>query len=128
MLLLVGNHTTKALALGSLAREGEVELVTGGAIVEGDDVVVHTTIAPLINIDIAHSDILMMRLFKTIEVERGIIAYVGLDDLSGQEVTIVSRMVTEEHLDFGTLLEDDKHTTVHHQIGHLTLSIAGSSL
>ena len=35
MLLLVGNHTTITSALGSLAREGEVETVTSDTVVEG---------------------------------------------------------------------------------------------
>ena len=33
MLLLVGNHTTIALTLCSLAREGEVEFVAGDTVV-----------------------------------------------------------------------------------------------
>ena len=32
-------------------------------------------------------------------------------------------MVAEKHLHFGTLLEDNEHTTVNHQVGHLPLGI-----
>ena len=69
MLLLVCNHTAIALALSPLAREGEVELIAGDAVVEGDDVVVHTAVGLLVYIDVAHTNILIMCLLKTIEVE-----------------------------------------------------------
>ena len=69
LLLLIGNHTAVALALSPLAREGEVELIAGDAVVEGDDVVVHTAVGLLIYIDVAHTNILIMCLLKTIEVE-----------------------------------------------------------
>ena len=36
-------------------------------------------------------------------------------------------MVAEKHLNFSTLFEDDEHTTVHHEIGHLTLRILRGS-
>ena len=78
MLFLVGNHTSIALALCSLARKCEVELITGSAIMQGDDIMVYTTITLLVYIDIAYSNILSMRLFKTIKVERGIITYISL--------------------------------------------------
>ena len=80
MLLLVGNHTAIALALSTLAREGEVEFIASNAVVEGDDVMVHPAVGLLVDIDIAHANILIMCLLKTIEVERGILAHIGLDD------------------------------------------------
>ena len=69
MLLLVGYHTTIALTLGSLTREGKVEFIAGNTIMEGDDIVVHTTIGLLIDIDIAHTDIFGMRLFEAIQIQ-----------------------------------------------------------
>ena len=69
MLLLVGDDTTVALALGALAREGEVELVAGDAVVQGDDVVVHAAVGLLVDVDIADAYILMMCLLHAIEVE-----------------------------------------------------------
>ena len=84
---------------------------------------IHTTVGLLIDIDIAHADILSVGLFETIEIERGIIAYIGLDDLRSKEILIISGMITEKHLDLGTLFEHNEHSTVHHQIGHLALGI-----
>ena len=37
-------------------------------------------------------------------------------------------MVAEEHLQFCAFLKHDQHAAVHHQIGHLTLGIAGRGL
>ena len=68
VLLLVGNHTSVALALGTLATEGQVELVTGNTVVQGDDVVVYTTVGLLVDIHVAYAYILMMRLLHAIEV------------------------------------------------------------
>ena len=123
MLLFVGNHATVAMTLSSLAREGQVELIAGDAVMQRDDIMIDTTVSLLVDIHIAHAYILIMGLLQTIEVERGIIAHVGLDDLCGEEVAIVSRMVAEEHLDLSPLLENDEHTTVHHQIGYDALGI-----
>ena len=58
----------------------------------------------------------MMRLLQTIQIQRGILTYKGLDDLCGEEVTVVSGMVAKQHLQFSTLFQDDKHATVHHQV------------
>ena len=69
MLLLVGDDTAVALALGALAREGEVETVAGGAVVQGDDVMVHAAVGLLVDVDVAEAYILMMCLLHTIEVE-----------------------------------------------------------
>ena len=69
MLLLIGYHTTIALTLGSLTREGKVELIAGNTIMEGDDIVVHTTIGLLVDVDIAHADVLGVRLFEAIQIQ-----------------------------------------------------------
>ena len=69
MLLLVGNHTSIALAFGSLARESQVESVASDAVVEGDDIMVHTTMTLLVDIDIAHTNILGVSLFQTIQIQ-----------------------------------------------------------
>ena len=126
MLLLVSNHTAVALTFSTLSGECKVELVTGNTVVQGNDIVIYPAVALLIDIDITDAHILMMRLLHAIEVERCILTHIGLNDLRGQEVTIIGSMVTEEHLDLCPFLKDDEYTTVHHQIGHLTLSVAGS--
>ena len=69
MLLLVGYHTAIALTLSSLAREGKVELVARGAVVKRDDIVVDTTVPLLVDIDIAHADILVVGLFEAIQIQ-----------------------------------------------------------
>ena len=89
-------------------------------------VVAHATVALLLDIDIAHAYILIMGLLQTVEVETGIIAHKGLDDLSGQEITIVGSMVAEKHLQFSSLLQYDEHAAVHHQVVHLTLCVSRS--
>jgi hypothetical protein len=78
--------------------------------------VINTTVGLLVDIHIAHTDILRMRLFQTIEIQRGIFTDKSLDDLCGQEIFIVSGMVSEQHFYFGTLFEHDEHTTIHHQV------------
>ena len=69
VLLLIGYHTAIALALGTLAREREVEFVAGDTIVQGDDIVVDTAVGLLVDIDIAHAYILIMGLLETLEIE-----------------------------------------------------------
>ena len=116
MLLLIGNHTTVAAAFSSLARESEVEFVASDTVVQRDDVMVHTTVALLVDIDIADANVLSVRLFEAIEVERGILTHIGLDDLRSEEITVVGRMVAEEHLELCALIQDNQHTTIHHQV------------
>ena len=69
VLLLVGYHTTIALTFSTFTTESEVELVTGRAVVQGDDIVVHTTVGLLVDIDIAHTDVLGVGLLEALEVE-----------------------------------------------------------
>ena len=83
VLLLVGDDAAVALALCPLAREGQVELVAGDAIMERDGVVVHPAVTLLVDIDVAHAYILIVGLLQAVEVERGTLADVGLYDLRG---------------------------------------------
>lgn len=62
MLRLVGNDTTVAEAFRSFALEDEVEFVARDAVVQGDDVMIDTTVALLFDIDIADAAVLGMRL------------------------------------------------------------------
>ena len=116
MLLLVGDDAAIALALGALAREGEVELVARRTIVQRDDVVVDAAVALLVDIDIADANVLVVRLLQAIEVQRGILPDKGLNDLCSQEVPVVGSMVAEQHLQFGSFLQDDEHAAVDHQV------------
>ena len=95
VLMLVGYHASIALALGTFAREGQVEPVAGDAVVQGDDVMVDATVALLVDIDIAYPYVLMVGFFHTIQVKRRILADIGLNDLCGQEVAVVGCMVAE---------------------------------
>ena len=115
-LVFVGNHTTIAEALGSLALEHEVEAVAGDSVVEGNHVVVHTAVGLLFYIDIAHTAVLDVGLLQAIEVETGILAHESLDNLGGEEVAVVGSMVAEEELCLSSLLQHDEHTAVYHQI------------
>ena len=117
VLLLISDHTTVALTLGTLTRKSQVELVAGDAVVQSDDIVVHPTVSLLVDIDIAQAHILIMGLFEAIEIERGILTNIGLNHLCGEEVTVVSSMVAEKHLNFGTLFENDEYATVDHETG-----------
>ena len=116
MLLLVGNDASVALALGSLARESEVQTVAGDAVVQGNDVVVDAAIGLLVNIYIADANILIVCLLQAVEVEGGVLSHVGLDDLRGQEVAVVGSMVAEEHLELGSFLKYDEHTAIDHEV------------
>ena len=128
MLFLVSYHTTIALALSPLARECQVELIACHTIMQRDDIMRHTTVALLVNIHIAYTYILIMRLLQTVEVQRSVLAHEGLYHLRGQEVAVISGMVAEQHLDFCPLFHHDEHTTVHHQVGHHALRILGRCL
>ena len=116
MLMLIGNDTTIAVAFRPLAREGEVELVTGDAVVQGDDVVVDPTVGLLVDIYITHAHVLGVRLLHAVEIQRCVLTHVGLDDLRSQEVAVVGGMVAEEHFQLSPFLQDDQYTTVHHEV------------
>ena len=115
-LVLVGNHTTIAEALSSLAFEYEVEAVAGNTVMKGDDVMVYTAVCLLLDIHVADTAVLVMSLLQAIEVETGILAYKCLDNLSSEEVLVIGSMVAEEELGLSTLFHHDEHTTIHHQI------------
>ena len=66
MLLLVGNHTTVTLALGTLTAEGKVELIAGYTVVQGDDVVVNTTVCLLVDLYITYTNVLGVSFLEAI--------------------------------------------------------------
>ena len=117
MLAFVAYHATIAEALGTLAVEREVEAIAGHSVVEGDDIVVDTAGALLVDIDIAHADVLVMGFLETIKVERSILTHVSLDDLRGEERTVVGRVVAEEKTGGSTFLNDDEDAAVDHEGG-----------
>ena len=83
VLRFVGNDTAVAPAFGSITLEGEVEHVARHAIMEGDDIMVDTTVGLLLDINIAHADILVVSFLQAIKVKAGIIGHINLDDLRG---------------------------------------------
>ena len=115
-LVLIGNHTTITEALGSLALEYKVETVAGDTVMKRDDVMVHAAVSLLLNVNVADTTVLVMSLLQTIEVETGILTNISLDNLSSEEVLIISSMVAEEELGLSTLFHHDENTTVYHQI------------
>ena len=117
MLVLVGNHAAAQPALSPLAVQFEVEFIACDTVVESDDVMHHPTVGLLVHIDIAQPHILGMRLLQTVELHPGIVAGEDLDDLRGEEVAVVGRMVTEEQRHLRMLLGNDEDTAVEHQ-GH----------
>ncbi len=116
MLMLIGNDTTKAVAFRPLAREGEVELVAGDAVVQGDDIVVDPTVGLLVDIYITHAHVLGVRLLHAVEIQRCVLTHEGFDNLCSQEVAVVGGMIAEEHLQLSPLLQDDQYTTVYHEV------------
>ena len=115
-LVLIGNHTTIAEALSSLALEYKVETVAGDTVMKRDDVMVHAAVSLLLNVNVADTTVLVMSLLQTIEVETGILANISLDNLGCEEVFVIGCMVAEEELSLSTLFHDDENTAVHHQI------------
>ena len=115
-LVLVGNHTTIAEALSSLALEYEVKTVAGNTVMKRDDVMVHAAVSLLLDINVADTAVLVMSLLQTIEVETGILANISLDNLGCEEVFVIGCMVAEEELSLSTLFHDDEYTSVYHQI------------
>lgn len=115
-LCLVGDDASVAAALGSLASEGEVEAVDGGAVVEGDDIVVDAAVGLLLDKDVAGAGVAYVGLFHAVEVEAGVVAHVCLDDLGGEEAAVVGCVVAEEEPCLGALLYDDEHAAVDHEV------------
>ena len=72
----------------------------------------------VINILRSEVDLMVNRrvLFRSIEVETGILAYVCLDYLGSEEVLVIGCMVAEEELSLSALFHHDEDTTVYHQI------------
>ena len=85
MLPLVGYHAAVKPAFGPLTRHDEIGAVARNAVVQRDDVVVDTAAGLLLDIQIAHSHVLCMRLLKAVKVKTGIVPYVCLYDLRGQK-------------------------------------------
>ena len=115
-LVLVGNHTTIAEALSSLALEYEVKTVAGNTVMKRDDVMVHAAVSLLLDIHVAYTAVLVMSLLQAIEVKTGILANISLDYLSSEEVLVIGCMVAEEELSLSTLFHHDEYTAVYHQI------------
>ena len=69
MLLLVGNDTAVAGAFCPLAPQHQVEAVARDAVVKRDDIVVQPAVGLLLYVDIAHTGVLVVGLFQTVEVE-----------------------------------------------------------
>ena len=122
-LVLVGNHTTIAETLSSLALEYEVKTVAGNTVIKRDDVMVHAAVSLLLDINVADTAVLVMSLLQAIEVETGILANISLDYLSSEEVLVIGCMVAEEELSLSTLFHDDENTSVYHQINIRTENI-----
>src|SRR5574344_2297372 len=101
MLLLVGNDTSIAEALAAFTLECEVQTIAGNAIMQGNHVMIHMTVSLLLYIYITYAYIFGMSLFQTIQVQTGIIGYIGLYYLCSEEVTVISRMVTKQQFGFG---------------------------
>ena len=116
MLLFVGNDTAAAIALSTLSHKVEVQLVACHTIVQRDDIMIHATISLLLDIDIADTSVLMMRLLQTVKVQFGIVAHKTLNDLCGQKATVVGSMVTKEEFGFCTFLQYNEHATIHHEV------------
>ena len=68
MLLLVGDDATITMTFGTFAREGQVKLIAGDAIVQRDDVMRDATVGLLVDIDIADAHVLVVCLFQAVEV------------------------------------------------------------
>ena len=117
MLLLVGNDTAAQPALCTLAAEVQVESVTSGAIVQGDDIVGDMAVGLLLHIDIANAGVLHMSLFQAIEVNGRARHGKHLGDLRGEKMQVVGRMVTEQQRHRATFFCHDEHTPVHHERG-----------
>ena len=116
MLFLVGYHTATEVTLSPLALQFKVHLIASQPIMQGNDIMVETAIGFLLNIKITHAHILVMRLFQTIQVERGILAHIRLNNLGGQELAVIGGMVTEKQLHLCPRLDNDQHPAVDHQV------------
>ena len=116
MLVLVGNHESVDVALSALTAESELQAVARHAVVQGYDVMAYAAVCLLIDIDIAHAVVQMMRLLHAIKLERRIGSDISLRHLSGKEPAFVGSMVAEKQLSLRSFVKNDEHTAVDHQI------------
>ena len=79
-------------------------------------VVAHAAVALLTDVDVAQPHVLGVGLLHAVQVYAGVLLGKDLDDLGGQEATVVGGVVAEEQLHLGSLLGHDEHATVHHQV------------
>ena len=77
---------------------------------------IYLAIGLLLYIDIAYPNIFQMCLLQAIQLQVGILAHECFYHLCRQEITIISRMVTEKELCLSALFHHYKHSAIDHQI------------
>ena len=84
---------------------------------------VDAAVGILIDIEVADAHTLLVCLFKAVEVERGIVSHVRLDDLCGKEVAVIGGMVAKEKFYLRPFLDDDEDTPVYHEVNIRTKDV-----
>ena len=116
VLLPVGHDTAAEITFSTLAFEYKVGTIACNSVVKCDDIVIHPTVGLLLDIHIAHPDILVMGFLQTVKIELSVGFHVRLYHLCGQEIAVVHRVIAEKKLCFCTFFEYDQHPAVDHQI------------
>ena len=116
VLVLVGNGHSAEVNLGIFAGQGYLNGVSGGAVGQRHPVQKDVAACLLADVQAADADRTRMRFLQFIEVEHGIAAHKDLHNLGGEEVYGIHCVVTHQEPCLCSLLQNDEHTAVHHQI------------
>jgi len=82
--------------------------------VQRNNIVVYPAASLLLDINIAHANILLMGFFHAIKVEFSVIVNKGFYNLCGKKTLIVEGVIAEKELDFCKGFNNNKHATINH--------------
>ena len=116
MLVLIRNRHTAKVQFGSLAGKRNLGCVAGGTVVQGHSIQQNIAVGFLLDIQGTDTYCTGMRFLQFIEVESGIFTNKHLYHLRCKKVHAIHCMVARQKTGLRTLFQNDKHTTVHHEI------------
>ena len=116
MLTLVGYDTPAKVTFRPFTVENKIGTIACDTVVQRYDVVIDAAVGLLVDIHIAHSDILCMSFLKALELQMRTLSHTCLHHLCGKEIAIIGSMVTEEQFNLGVFLHNYKHTAVYHEV------------
>ena len=114
MLLLIGNDTAIKIALCTFSTESKRGGVASYSVMKCDDMVCESAIRSLVEISVTYTFVVVTGFFHAIKIERCILAYVCFYHLCSKIIAVVSCVIAEQHLYFGSWFYNYQHTSVEH--------------